>query len=97
MVTEHDSDFEDWPVEVDAIRLAVLPLIQHIFAVTADGSARWASGRSGTTPRVRSRMLNDTRAGRRLACARGVNRPNRPGSLLAAPRPCLSLDDCMCV
>jgi hypothetical protein len=32
------SDFEDWPVEVDAIRLAVLPLIQHIFAVTVDGS-----------------------------------------------------------
>ena len=24
----------DWPVEVDAIRLAALPLIEHIFAVT---------------------------------------------------------------
>jgi hypothetical protein len=33
------SEFEDWPVEVDAIRMAVLPLIQYVFAVTADGSA----------------------------------------------------------
>jgi hypothetical protein len=38
MVTERDSEFEPWPVEADPIRLAVLPLIQHIFAVTADGS-----------------------------------------------------------
>jgi hypothetical protein len=32
------SEFEDWPSEADPIRLAVLPLIQHVFAVTADGS-----------------------------------------------------------
>jgi hypothetical protein len=39
MATPVETDFEDWPAEVDAIRLAVLPLIEHIFAVTADGSA----------------------------------------------------------
>jgi hypothetical protein len=39
MVNEHDSEFEDWPAEVDLIRMAALPLIEHIFAVTADGSA----------------------------------------------------------
>jgi hypothetical protein len=33
------SEFEDWPSEADPIRLAVLPLIEHIFAVTSDGSA----------------------------------------------------------
>jgi hypothetical protein len=31
--------FEEWPAEADLIRMAALPLIEHIFAVTADGSA----------------------------------------------------------
>jgi hypothetical protein len=39
MVTEHDSEFEPWPAAADPIRMAALPLIEHIFAVTADGSA----------------------------------------------------------
>jgi hypothetical protein len=39
MVTERDSGFEDWPAVADSIRMAALPLIEHIFAVTADGSA----------------------------------------------------------
>jgi hypothetical protein len=38
-VTPVEADFEDWPGEVDLIRMAALPLIEHIFAVTADGSA----------------------------------------------------------
>ena len=37
------SEFEDWPVEVDAIRLAALSLIQHIFAVTAPDSPERAA------------------------------------------------------
>ena len=39
MTVEHDSEFEPWPGEADPIRMAALPLIEHIFAVTADGSA----------------------------------------------------------
>jgi hypothetical protein len=39
MVTERDTGFEDWPAEADLIRMAALPLLEHIFAVTADGSA----------------------------------------------------------
>jgi hypothetical protein len=36
---EHNSDFEEWPsAEADPIRTAALPLIEHIFAATADGS-----------------------------------------------------------
>jgi hypothetical protein len=35
-----NSEFEDWPpAEADLIRMAALPLIEHIFAVTVDGSA----------------------------------------------------------
>jgi hypothetical protein len=41
MVTEH-TELDDWP-EVDALRMAALPLIQHIFAVTADGSPKRAA------------------------------------------------------
>jgi hypothetical protein len=36
---ERDEEFEPWPAEVDPINTAALPLIEHIFAVTADGSA----------------------------------------------------------
>jgi hypothetical protein len=39
MTVERDEEFEPWPGEVDLIRMAALPLIEHIFAVTADGSA----------------------------------------------------------
>jgi hypothetical protein len=39
MATPVETDFEDWPAEADLIRMAALPLIGHIFAVTADGSA----------------------------------------------------------
>ena len=38
MTTEHDIAFEDWPAEADLIRMAALPLIEHIFAVTAPDS-----------------------------------------------------------
>lgn len=38
-MTPVEADFEDWPGEADLIRMAALPLIEHIFAVTADGSA----------------------------------------------------------
>jgi hypothetical protein len=38
-VTPVEADFEDWPAEVDGLRMSALPLIEHIFAVTADGSA----------------------------------------------------------
>jgi hypothetical protein len=36
MVTEQ-TEIDDWP-EADPIRMASLPLIQHIFAVTAPSS-----------------------------------------------------------
>jgi hypothetical protein len=39
MTAPEQTDFEDWPVAPDLIRMAALPLIEHIFAVTADGSA----------------------------------------------------------
>jgi hypothetical protein len=39
MTVEHDSGFQEWPSEPDPIRVAALPLLEHIFAVTADGSA----------------------------------------------------------
>jgi hypothetical protein len=42
-VTPVEADFEDWPGEVDLIRMAALPLIEHIFAATADGSAERAA------------------------------------------------------
>jgi hypothetical protein len=38
MVTEHDSEFEPWPGEVDSINTTLMPLIEHIFELTADGS-----------------------------------------------------------
>jgi hypothetical protein len=38
MAAECDEGFEAWPGEADPINTAVLPLIEHIFAVTADGS-----------------------------------------------------------
>jgi hypothetical protein len=39
MTVERDSDFEPWPGEPDSINTALMPLIEHIFAMTADGSA----------------------------------------------------------
>jgi hypothetical protein len=39
MTVPEQTDFEEWPAEADSIRMAALPLIEHIFAVTADGSA----------------------------------------------------------
>jgi hypothetical protein len=39
MTAPEQTDFEDWPAEADLIRMSALPLIEHIFAVTADGSA----------------------------------------------------------
>jgi hypothetical protein len=39
MTIERDVEFEAWPAEADPIRMAALPLIEHIFAVSADGSA----------------------------------------------------------
>jgi hypothetical protein len=38
MAAEHDEGFEAWPGEADPINTALMPLIEHIFAVTADGS-----------------------------------------------------------
>jgi hypothetical protein len=39
MTAPEQTDFEDWPAEADLIRMAALPLIEHIFAASADGSA----------------------------------------------------------
>jgi hypothetical protein len=39
MTVPEQTDYEDWPAEADPIRMAALPLIEHIFAVTGDGSA----------------------------------------------------------
>jgi hypothetical protein len=36
-VTEHEHEHDDWP-EADPINVALMPLIEHIFAMTADGS-----------------------------------------------------------
>jgi hypothetical protein len=38
MTIEHDSEFEPWPGEPDPINTALMPLIEHVFAVTVDGS-----------------------------------------------------------
>jgi hypothetical protein len=38
MATPIDVDDEPWPAEADLVRMAALPLIQHIFAVTAPDS-----------------------------------------------------------
>jgi hypothetical protein len=39
MTVERDSEFEPWPGELDSINTALMPLIEHIFAMTTDGSA----------------------------------------------------------
>jgi hypothetical protein len=39
MTAPEQTDYEDWPAAADPIRMAALPLIEHIFAATADGSA----------------------------------------------------------
>ena len=44
MTVERNEEFEPWPGEVDLIRMAALPLIEHIFAVTADGSVERSKG-----------------------------------------------------
>jgi hypothetical protein len=33
-----DTEFEHWPAGVDPINTALLPVLEHIFAVAADGS-----------------------------------------------------------
>ena len=38
MATERDEGFEAWPGEADPINTMLMPLIDHIFAVSADGS-----------------------------------------------------------
>jgi hypothetical protein len=38
-VTPVETDFEDWPAAPDPIATALMPLIELIFAMTADGSA----------------------------------------------------------
>ena len=38
MVTERDSEFEPWPGEADPINTALMPLIEHIFELTAPDS-----------------------------------------------------------
>jgi hypothetical protein len=42
-MTERDEEFETWPAAGDPIRAALLPMIEHIFAVTADGSPERAA------------------------------------------------------
>jgi hypothetical protein len=42
-VARDDSDFEPWPVAVDPINAALLPMVEHVFAVTADGSPERAA------------------------------------------------------
>jgi hypothetical protein len=39
MVTEHDETDTEWPAEADPINTALMPVIEHVFAVTVDGSA----------------------------------------------------------
>jgi hypothetical protein len=38
MVAERDEGFEPWPAEADPINTALMPVIEHVFAVTVDGS-----------------------------------------------------------
>jgi hypothetical protein len=38
MVTEHDSEFEDWPAEVDPIAVAICPLLTFVIEATTSGS-----------------------------------------------------------
>jgi hypothetical protein len=33
-----DEGLDDWPPAVDPVRTSLVPLLEHIFAVTADGS-----------------------------------------------------------
>jgi hypothetical protein len=61
MVTEQ-TDFEDWP-EADPIRMAALPLIQHIFAVTAPDSPARAAAMGevlGAVVRIRAVLARPT-------------------------------------
>jgi hypothetical protein len=43
MIERDHADFEPWPAATDPINTALLPVIEHIFAVTADGSPQRAS------------------------------------------------------
>ena len=38
VIARDEMDEIEWPAEVDPINAALMPLIEHIFAVTADGS-----------------------------------------------------------
>jgi hypothetical protein len=42
-MTERDEEFETWPAAPDPIRTALSPMIEHIFAVTVDGSPERAA------------------------------------------------------
>jgi hypothetical protein len=44
-MTERDEEFETWPAAPDPIRTALSPMIEHIFAVTVDGSPERAASR----------------------------------------------------
>jgi hypothetical protein len=45
-VIERDDSDADWPAAVDPINAALLPVIEHIFAVAADGSPERAAALS---------------------------------------------------
>jgi hypothetical protein len=38
MVTEHDETDTEWPADADSINTALMPLIEHIFDLTAPDS-----------------------------------------------------------
>jgi hypothetical protein len=38
MVTEHDSEFEPWPAEIDSVALAICPLLTFVIESTAADS-----------------------------------------------------------
>jgi hypothetical protein len=42
-VERADEGFDDWPAAADPINAALLPVIEHIFAVAADGSPERAA------------------------------------------------------
>ena len=59
MTVEHDFEFEPWPAEVDPIRLAALPLLEHILAVTLGrfGRAQPGDGRGARGYRADPRCV----------------------------------------
>jgi hypothetical protein len=43
---DSDEGFEPWPAATDLINTSLLPVLEHIFAVTADGSSERAAALS---------------------------------------------------